>query len=170
MYHPIVETQRKNIGITPMLYIIYYEVKVSFTTLLRNKLIMERITAAKSAVPNPSITKESPITPCVIINVNALITNKNSPNVKIVKGNVSMIKIGLTTTLSTAKINAANKAVPNPSKWKELNNCATTIKATAFKTKDKIPLKNKTSTTLHILTIILFYIKIASLSSSCPLL
>jgi hypothetical protein len=41
----------------------------------------------------------------------ALITNRNSPNVTIVRGNVSMIRIGLTIALTIPKIIAAIAAV-----------------------------------------------------------
>lgn len=99
---------------------------------------MDRITAASNAVPNPSMTNESPITACVIINVTALMTNKNRPKVKIVSGNVKIIRIGLTIIFSTDKMRAANKAVPKPSNRNESNNSATITKATAFKTKDNI--------------------------------
>jgi hypothetical protein len=74
------------------------------------------ITEAKSAVPNPSILKESPITLCVIISVMALITNKNRPSVRNVTGRVSKIKIGLTNTFKIDRIKLAIIAALTDSK------------------------------------------------------
>ncbi len=71
---------------------------------------------AKTAVPNPLIAKELPITACVIISVNALMINRNKPNVSIVIGNVKITKIGFTRMFNSDKIKLASTAVPNPSK------------------------------------------------------
>jgi len=43
--------------------------------------------------------------------INALITNKNSPKVTIVIGNVKMTSNGLTNTFNTAKVRATKTAV-----------------------------------------------------------
>lgn len=68
--------------------------------------------AAKTAVKKPSMTKESPIIHAVNINVNALITNKKRPNVKIVIGNVNTTKIGRTIILTIDNSKLAKMAVP----------------------------------------------------------
>lgn len=70
---------------------------------------------AITAVPKPSIAKEGPKSACVIINVIALMTIRNSPNVKIVIGKVKMIKSGFSNTFNIAKMILARIAVPIPS-------------------------------------------------------
>src|SRR5699024_9627478 len=74
--------------------------------------------------------------------VAAFITNKNRPRVNKVIGRVKNTKIGLINTLSIDNIKLAIKAVPKPSSWKLSKNCATIIKATAFKKIDRNQRKN----------------------------
>jgi hypothetical protein len=71
---------------------------------------------ARRAVPKPSILKASPIIAWAIINVTALMTNKNVPRVKTVIGNVNNIRNGFTKTFNTDKIILATIAAPTPLK------------------------------------------------------
>src|SRR5690625_7985462 len=74
--------------------------------------------------------------------VAAFITNKNRPSVNKVIGRVKKTNIGLMKTLSMDNIKLAIKAVPKLSIWKLPKNCATIIKATAFKKIDRNQRKN----------------------------
>jgi len=67
----------------------------------------------------------------------------------IVMGNVKTIKIGLTMIFKMDKITLANNAGPNPANVKDSNNCATTIKAMAFKNTDKNHRKNISVSPIH---------------------
>ena len=54
----------------------------------------------------------------------ALITNKNSPNVKIVNGKVNTTNIGLIKTLSNPKTTATINAVGKSATWTLVIKCA----------------------------------------------
>src|SRR5699024_12157141 len=69
-------------------------------------------------------------------------TNKNRRVLFRSIGRVKNTKIGLINTLSIDNIKLAIKAVPKPSSWKLSKNCATIIKATAFKKIDRNQRKN----------------------------
>lgn len=71
---------------------------------------------AMIATPKLLITKSLLITAWVIINVIALITNKNKPSVKTVAGNVKITNIGLTNTFKINIMTLANNAVPKSAK------------------------------------------------------
>ena len=109
----------------------------SLIRLFKSKLIIDITIDAIIAVPNPSITKVDPIRPCVIINVTALMTNRNSPSVTTVIGNVKITRIGFTITFNIDKIKLAINAGPKPSNVNESNNCATAISAIALRNIDK---------------------------------
>ncbi len=72
------------------------------------------IMAAKIAIPNPSITKADPINAAVNLNVIALMTNRNRPNVIIVTGSVKNTNIGRTIKFKIDRMILAKKAAPNP--------------------------------------------------------
>jgi len=105
--------------------------------------------AAIIAVPNPSITKDESISPCVIMSVIALITKRKKPSDRTVIGNVKTTKIGLIMIFKMDKITLANNAGPNPSSVKDSKNCATTIKAMAFKKIDTNHRKNISVSPIH---------------------
>src|SRR5690606_30122125 len=94
----------------------FFSCSGSTITFWISRLRTEIITAARMAVPKPSITKESPINDCVSINVMALITNKNRPNDSTVTGKVNRMSIGLTMTFNIDRITLAKIAAPTPSK------------------------------------------------------
>ena len=71
---------------------------------------------ASSAVPKSSMLNESPMILWVIINVIALMTNKNAPSVNIVTGNVKKIRNGFTKTFKNDKMMLATIAAPTPLK------------------------------------------------------
>ena len=81
------------------------------------------MTATINAVPKPSKSNESPIILSVINNVNVFMTNREKiPSVRIVIGNVKIIKIGRTRIFRMDKIKLAMIAEPkletsNPSKY-----------------------------------------------------
>src|SRR5690606_27089852 len=74
-----------------------------------NELIRERITLNKSAHQNPSTPKPGIIS-AAIITMNALITNKNKPNVNKVMGMVKKTNIGFMVRFS--KANNAAMTIP----------------------------------------------------------
>lgn len=73
---------------------------------------MDMRKAMSKAKPNPSMTKPSPTILCVMINMKALITNRNKPSVRIVAGNVNKISRGRTRILTSAKMKLAKMAKP----------------------------------------------------------
>lgn len=73
---------------------------------------MDIMTAISKAVPKLEISKEVPIILSVIVNVMALITNRNNPSVTKVTGNVKIIKIGLTRIFNIERIALAPTAAP----------------------------------------------------------
>lgn len=78
------------------------------------KLTIDMMKARINASPNPDILKESPIMADVIMSVKALMTNKNKPNVRIVAGNVKIIKMGLTSILRIERTKLATIAATTP--------------------------------------------------------
>lgn len=66
--------------------------------------------AARSAIPNPSILKESPINSAVSERRAALITIRNNPKEIIVTGSVNSTKIGFKKTLNSDNNTLANSA------------------------------------------------------------
>ena len=80
------------------------------------RLTIDIITDTRIAVPNPAISKESPINPSVIISVTALMTNRNNPSVKTVTGRVKIIMIGFTRMFRIESMKLAPTAAPNPDK------------------------------------------------------
>ena len=71
--------------------------------------------AINNASPKLEISNKSPIILSVIINVSALITNKNNPNEMIVIGKVKIIKIGRTRIFNMDRTKLAPSAAPKPS-------------------------------------------------------
>lgn len=69
------------------------------TKLLISTFSMLIMIAANTAIPNPDISKASPIKLAVSIKVMALMTNKKKPNVIIVTGKVKITRIGFTKKL-----------------------------------------------------------------------
>ena len=88
--------------------IIYFFRTVEFKIRFKNAINK----AIKSVEPNPSITKLSPIIRFVNKSISALITNKKKPSVRMVAGNVKIIRIGRTKTLTIAKTKLAKIAAP----------------------------------------------------------
>lgn len=73
----------------------------------------DRITLNNKAVQNES----TPNPPTILEHnkiINALMTNKNNPKLRMVTGKVSITKIGLINILSKPKTMATNKAVVKP--------------------------------------------------------
>lgn len=68
------------------------------------------IIAARSAIPNPLILKESPINSAVSDNSAAFMTIRNNPKEIMVTGSVSNTKIGFKKTLSSDNNTLANSA------------------------------------------------------------
>ena len=74
---------------------------------------MDKITLKSKAVKKVSILNP----PTILVQIKimmALITNKNSPNVKMVKGNVNNTKIGFMKILSNPKTTATKSEVIIP--------------------------------------------------------
>lgn len=67
---------------------------------------------------NKAVQKVSTLNPPTILEhnkmINALMANKNNPNVRMVTGNVNNINIGLMNTFNNPKTIATNNAVVKP--------------------------------------------------------
>ena len=70
------------------------------------------ITTMNRAMPKPPVSNELPIMPSVNMSVTAFITNRKSPNVKTVTGNVKIIKIGRTSIFKMERVKLAPIAAP----------------------------------------------------------
>lgn len=66
--------------------------------------------AARSAIPNPSILKESPINSAVSDINAAFMTIRNNPKEIMVTGSVNSTRIGFKKTLNSDNITLANSA------------------------------------------------------------
>ncbi len=82
---------------------------------------MDNMTAAKSAIPKLLISNELPTIASVNRRVIALMTNRKSPKLNIVTGNVKIIRIGRTIPFNNertklARIAAVKPSISNPSK------------------------------------------------------
>lgn len=74
----------------------------------RDNMILKRKAVQNESTLNP---------PTILVHnkiINALITNKNKPKVRMVTGNVNMTNIGLINILSKPKTTATINAVVNP--------------------------------------------------------
>lgn len=84
--------------------------RIERTALFNTIVIIDIKMDAKNAAPNPSMVNPSKKL-AVNIKTPALMTNKNSPKLKIVIGRVKMINSGFTRTFKIDKINPASNAV-----------------------------------------------------------
>ena len=92
----------------------YFSLDGSKTAFWIIKFTIDMMTDTRMAVPKPAISNESPMKPSVIINVIALITNRNRPSVRTVTGSVNMMRMGFTRMFKIDSMKLAPMAAPNP--------------------------------------------------------